>query len=213
LNTINKYYSHRAKEYEAIYERDDPVRQKEQLLIQNELKQIFVNKSVLEIACGTGYWTKSIAEVADKVLAIDYSSEVLEIAKLKNLAAEFIIDDAYKLEKVKKNLNAGCANFWLSHIPKSSIADFLKIFHSKLEKGSTVFMADNIFIEGLYGELIHKSGDDNTYRLRTLNDGSSYEIIKNYYTKEELKDLFKNFSTGFEIKFGNCFWWIKYKAC
>jgi len=213
LETINKYYSHRANEYEAIYNRDDPIRQEEQTKIHCKLKSVFKDKSVLEIACGTGYWTKSISEAADKVLAIDYSPEVIEIARSKNIPAEFLVDDAYNLSKVEGSFNGGCANFWFSHIPKNKLSAFLKIFHNKLEIGSPVFMADNIFIDGIGGELIYKRGDENTYKLRALNDGTRYEVIKNYYTREELEYLFENFSTNLEIEFGTCFWWIKYQTC
>jgi len=211
LETINKYYSHRANEYEAIYNRDDPIRQEEQSRIHHELELIFKDKSVLEIACGTGYWTKTISKAADKVLAIDYSQEVIEVAKSKNINAEFIVDDAFSLSKVEGIFDGGCANFWFSHIPKNKIKIFLETFHGKLEKGSSVFMADNIFIDGVGGELIYKSGDENTYKLRALEDGSRYEILKNYYTKKELEYLFKLYSTNLEITFNKCFWWIKYK--
>ena len=212
METINKYYSNRANEYEAIYNRDDPIRQAEQTNIHNELESVFKARSVLEIACGTGYWTKTISKAAYKVLAIDYSPEVIEVAKSKNINAEFIVDDAFSLSKVEGIFDGGCANFWFSHIPKNKIKIFLETFHSKLEKGSPVFMADNIFIDGIGGELIHKSGDENTYKLRTLENGSRYEIIKNYYTKKELRDYLNNFCTDLEIVFGNCFWRIKYKT-
>ena len=80
------YYSRRASEYEAIYDKTE--RQTDLQILQRQIKEYFSGVNVLEVACGTGYWTKFIAENANSVLAIDFSEEVLEIAKAKNLSAK-----------------------------------------------------------------------------------------------------------------------------
>jgi hypothetical protein len=51
----------------------------------------------------------------------------------------------------------------------------------------------------------------NTYR--TLNDGSQHLIVKNYFDKNELIDIFSRHSKGLldkNVFYGNCFWWITY---
>ncbi len=207
---MKDYYSKRAREYEQIYHRDDPVRQSELTLIKSELISVFKNKTVLEVACGTGYWTEAISQTAKRVWAFDFSPEVIEIARSKKLNAEFLIDDAYVMKNIKGRFEGGCANFWFSHIPKNRINEFLKVFHKNLLPGSVLFIADNIFIEGVGGELISKPGHENTYKLRKLSDGSHYEVLKNYYSENELGEIFKNFSGNIEITVGKCFWWIKY---
>jgi len=75
---INKYYSKRAQEYEQIYQRDDPIRQNELNKIAEEIKKIFYNKNVLEVACGTGFWTVFLSETANKIVATDNSEKVLK---------------------------------------------------------------------------------------------------------------------------------------
>jgi SAM-dependent methyltransferase len=211
MNNINEYYNKRAKEYEQIYHHDDPVRQSELAKIKNLLRNSFRNKSVLEVACGTGYWTKTVAQTANNISAVDNSVEMLEIAKAKNTGAIFIIDDAYLLKNVNGNFNAGLANFWFSHIPKNQINSFLKTFHKKLKPASTIIMADNIYNEELGGELIKKEPDENTYKNRTLKDGTSFQILKNYYNDEELNTIFNRYSSEIKVYFGKHYWWIKYK--
>jgi SAM-dependent methyltransferase len=208
---VKDYYSKRAREYEQIYHRDDPVRQSELTSIKDELISVFKNKTVLEAACGTGYWTEVISKSAGRVVAFDFSPEVIEIARAKKLKAEFLLDDAYKMKNIKGTYEGGCANFWFSHIPKNKISGFLDCFHRKLIPGSIVFIADNVYMEGIGGELIHKPGDLNTYKKRTLSDGSTYEIIKNYYSEDELREIFKDYSRDIEIIFGKCFWRVKYR--
>ncbi len=212
MDTTKEYYSRRAEEYEQIYTRDDPVRQDEINKIKNELTIIFKGRDVLEAACGTGYWTETISRTANSTVSFDYSNEVIEIAKSKNLNAEFLIDNAYEMNKVGGTFNAGCANFWFSHIPKNKIIGFIETFNKKLSPGSIVFMADNIYIEGIGGELITKQGDENTYKMRKLSDGSSYEIIKNYYDENELRNIFKDYAEDIETYFGKCFWRVKYRT-
>ena len=78
-----KYYGDRAKEYEEIYAWRDPDRQKEQDLMGEELKKAFNGKRVLDIGCGTGYWTQMISETVESVLGIDINEAVLDIARSK----------------------------------------------------------------------------------------------------------------------------------
>lgn len=210
---MEKYYSNRAGEYEKIYNRNDGVRQKEQDEIREKIGDVFKNKNVLEIACGTGYWTEVISKVAAKLIATDISEETLIEARKKNLEYENVdlqIADAYRLDKIKGEFNAGCANFWFSHIPKSRIEEFIEGFHKRLGKGSVVFMADNVYVKGIGGELISKHGEVDTYKIRELSNGEKYEILKNYYTKHELETIFEKYTSDLQIEMGSCFWWICY---
>ena len=56
MNTdLIKYYKKRAKEYENIYLK--PERQNDILKAAIILQDIFTDKNIFEIACGTSYWT------------------------------------------------------------------------------------------------------------------------------------------------------------
>jgi ubiquinone/menaquinone biosynthesis C-methylase UbiE len=211
MNNINEYYSKRAKEYEQIYHRDDPVRQSELAKIKNLMRNSFKHKSVLEIACGTGYWTKTVAQTAKNITAIDKSVEMIQLSKAKEIKAKFINDDAFSLKSVSDIFNAGLANFWFSHIHKSKIISFLDTFHKKLQKKSIIIMTDNVFNKDIGGELIKIHGDENTYKIRTLSDGTTYRILKNYYNEEELNVIFNKYSSEIKINVGKCYWCIKYK--
>ena len=72
-------------------------------------------------------------------------------------------------------------------------------------------MTDNIYNAEFGGELIDNANDENTYKNRTLKDGASYQIIKNYYNEEELNTIFRMYSSEIKIHFGKYYWWIKYK--
>src|SRR5881398_1182631 len=76
------YYQQRAAEYESIYHK--PERQQDIAAATAVLQNIFTNKQVLEIACGTGFWTEKIAEVATSVHGTDINQPVIDIAKQKH---------------------------------------------------------------------------------------------------------------------------------
>ncbi len=123
----------------------------------------------------------------------------------------FLHGDAYQLDKIPGNFEGCVANFWFSHIPNFRIQEFLNQLHDKFDSGTTVFMTDNIYMDSMGGTLVHKENDPNTYKIRTLDNGTKYEIIKNYYTEEELKNIFIPISNDLQIYMGQCFWWISYK--
>src|SRR5258708_17553178 len=120
---IQHYYSKRAAEYERIYQK--PERQHELEWLRGRVPQLFRARTVLEVACGTGYWTQFIARTAKKVQACDINEPVLEIAREKPIPksrVNFFKADAVTLEGVPPGCNAAFAGFWWSHVKKSDLA-------------------------------------------------------------------------------------------
>ncbi len=58
------------------------------------------NKTVLDIACGTGYGSKMLSKVAKKVIGVDNSKHSINYAKehysAKNI--EYLVGDAQKID-------------------------------------------------------------------------------------------------------------------
>ncbi len=211
-----KYYRDRAREYEQIYEWRDPRRQEEQDLLGEELKQAFRGRKVLDIGCGTGYWAERVSETAERITGIDINETVLEIARSKTYGCptEFRQMDAYNMEFMPYMFTGALATFWLSHVRREEMDVWIEHMYSVLAPGARVFIVDNTYIEGVGGRLVTKDGDPNTYKLRTLNDGSQHLIVKNYFTAEELVELFSRHTDGVtlgNVFQGRCFWWICYK--
>lgn len=82
INTdLLAYYRQRAGEYEKIYQK--PERQLDLQKATAILQNAVAGKRVVEIACGTGFWTQKMAETAASIFATDINTEVLEIAQSK----------------------------------------------------------------------------------------------------------------------------------
>ncbi|MDX1488039.1 MAG: hypothetical protein R3268_07560, partial [Acidiferrobacterales bacterium] len=74
---FQNYYSRRASEYEEIYEK--PERQRDLARLKTMLGDLLRGQRILEVACGTGYWTAVIAPVAQSIVATDTSEETIAI--------------------------------------------------------------------------------------------------------------------------------------
>ena len=77
--------------------------------------------TVLELACGTGYWTRLIAEVADKVVATDINPEMIAMAALRKLPADKVtlrVADAYDRPVVIGDYPAVFIGFWWSDVKR-----------------------------------------------------------------------------------------------
>jgi hypothetical protein len=82
------YYAQRARECEQVYEK--PERQPDLHQLRIWLQDALAGHRILEIACGTGYWTEAVAPVAAAITATDASPEVLEMAAARPIpGAEF----------------------------------------------------------------------------------------------------------------------------
>ncbi|MFC5450448.1 methyltransferase domain-containing protein [Paenibacillus aestuarii] len=210
---MQDYYGARAEEYERIYHRDDPDYQQGLILLRHAMTGVVRGRRVLEVACGTGYWTQAAADAAEHILGVDIRPEVLQIAKAKPWPAgkvDFCIGDAYRLDQVEGGFNCGVANFWFSHIPRNRLDEFLESFHRRLGHGATVFIADNVYVAGRGGELIRKEDSEDTFKRRELADGTQHDIIKNYYSYDELNDIFKPYAKHLQVFVGSSFWYVIY---
>ena len=186
---LEQYYSRRASEYEQIYEK--PERQHELEWLRRRIPELLRGRTVLEVACGTGYWTQFIARTAAKVHACDINEAVLEIAREKPIPRQrvnFFKADAIALDGVPAGCDAAFAGFWWSHVKKSDLARFVRNLAAHVEPGALVAILDNQYAEGSSTAISRRDGEGNTYQKRKLASGDEYEVLKNFPTADELRE-------------------------
>ena len=185
------YYARRAREYERVYEK--PERQADLVRVRDWLRAMLAGHRILEIACGTGYWTAELAPVASGIVATDASPEVLTLARQKRYPpnrVRFEIADAFALADVSGDFTAGLAAFWWSHVPRERQTAFLAGFHARLGAGATVILVDNRYVPGSSTPISRRDEVGNTYQQRSLADGTTHEVLKNFPTRAELEASF-----------------------
>ncbi len=208
---LASYYEKRANEYEIIYHK--PERQTELRKLEAILQTSFSNLNVLEIACGTGYWTQFLAKSAKSIVAMDYNQAVIDVANQKdygNCPVSFIQDDAYSLNKIEKKFNAAVVGFWWSHIAKDKQSHFLDALHAKLTPDAKVIILDNRYVEGSSTAISRIDEYGNSYQVRHLNNGNDHEIIKNFPTEGELLKSFSGQSKNLKYQQLDYFWLFEY---
>jgi demethylmenaquinone methyltransferase/2-methoxy-6-polyprenyl-1,4-benzoquinol methylase len=209
---METYYAQRAAEYEQIYQR--PERQDDLTSLATLLHTTFQGHDVLEIACGTGYWTQHIARSARSVVATDYNAAVLDIARHKAYPDNIVSlqqADAYELVTVSGDFTAAFAGFWLSHVPRVRLPTFLATLHAKLRSGAVVAMLDNVYVEGSSTPIARTDAEGNTYQIRQLSNGIRYEILKNFPTNAALQEMFAPYASSMEIIICTYFWLACYE--
>jgi SAM-dependent methyltransferase len=184
--TLCDYYARRATEYERVYAK--PERQSELRAIEAWLPGRFAQRRVLEVACGTGWWTQHGARDARSWLATDANEEPITLARSKVMPScvRFARADAYTLQGLRgAPFNAAFAGFWWSHVPRERLRPWLASLHAQLEPGALVVMLDNCFVTGSSTPIARADAKGNTFQQRRLGDGSEHEVLKNFPTREE----------------------------
>lgn len=186
VDDMRAYYARRAQTYERIYQK--PERQVDLRAMEALLPGLFKGRRVLEVACGTGWWTPHGARDAKAWLATDLNPETMAVARAKVMPANvrFATVDAYTFAELGDEcFDAAFAGCWWSHVPLSVLPDWLATLHARLEPGARVVMLDNRFVEGSSTPLSRRDAEGNTYQNRPLDDGSVHEVLKNFPTREE----------------------------
>lgn len=205
------YYTARAGEYEKIYER--PERQEDLLRLKGKLRELLRGRRVLEVACGTGYWTQIIADAVECVVASDVAEEMLQLARRKTYPpgkVTLIHDDAFDI-LASGDFTAGFAGFWWSHVPRSRLPAFLSAFHRKLRPNARVVFCDNTFVPDSSRPIIRTDAEGNSYQLRALAGGGKYEVVKNYPELSEIQELLKGQARNISFERLTYYWVLHYE--
>lgn len=189
VQAMQSYYAQRAAYYERVYrkpERQGDLRAMERWIGADDGP--FAGRRVLEIACGTGWWTPHGARAARDWLATDINPATLAVARAKPLPGcmRFAEVDAYTLAGLEgERFDAAFAGFWWSHVPLARLPGWLALLHSRLEPGARVVFLDNSYVQASSSPITRRDADGNTYQQRTLDDGSVHEVLKNFPSREE----------------------------
>jgi demethylmenaquinone methyltransferase/2-methoxy-6-polyprenyl-1,4-benzoquinol methylase len=210
MQPLQQYYAQRATEYDQIYRK--PERQADLRAMEAELPPLFAGRSVLEIACGTGYWTQFIAPVAERVLAIDSAPQTMQIARERITAGavEFVQGDAYALPAQARGFDAAFAGFWWSHVPLARLDAFLQGLHRALRPGAKIVFLDNRYVEGSSTPVAERDAEGNTYQLRLLADGSQHRVLKNFPSETQLRERLAPHAQDLHYHAWTYYWAVEY---
>ncbi len=207
---MEDYYAARAVEYDEVYRK--PERQGELRELEQWLPGRLAGRTVLELACGTGYWTRFIAPVARSVVALDAVDETLRIAKARVPAetVRLMRGDAYHLPFAANSFDAAFAGFWWSHVPLARLAGFLEGLHAVLRPGAKIVFIDNRFVAGSSTAIAARDAGGDSWQDRPLKDGTTHRVLKNFPSREALLAAVAPHCGRSEVREWIYFWALEY---
>jgi demethylmenaquinone methyltransferase/2-methoxy-6-polyprenyl-1,4-benzoquinol methylase len=189
-----RYYAERAPEYDDWWYRRgrytrDPERERLWLRdvaeLEERLRAFAPRGDVLELAAGTGIWTRRLVPTADRVIAVDANAETLA---LNTPAAELVVADIFSW-RPPQQFDVVFFSFWLSHVPGERFAEFWALVRSALRPDGRVFLIDSGPPE---------VGGDGELQVRQLADGREFTIVKRFWRPDELAERVADL--GFELE-------------
>ena len=213
LDEQKAYYAARAPEYDEWWLRSGrhdrgPEFRRRWIAETNEVRAALAAFGaygrILEIACGTGWWTQQLAEGAKEVTALDASSEMLERCRARvetaGLGAErvrYLLADIWEWTP-ERRYDEVFFGFWLSHVPDERFDAFWELVDAALAPGGRVFFVDSASPGGSSGA--SGQGDARETELRELSGGRRFEIVKRYYQPRQLRERLAALGWDFEVR-------------
>ncbi len=149
---------------------------------------------VLELACGTGLWTRHLVAHAEQLTAVDASPEVLAInrARVSDATVEYVQADLFRYRPAPAAYDACVFTFWLSHVPADRFAGFWEMVASALKPTGRVLFIDSARTQRSTAADHDLPADEAPTMTRRLDDGREFEIVKRFYDPVRLaSDLAK----------------------
>ncbi|MDQ3554186.1 MAG: class I SAM-dependent methyltransferase [Chloroflexota bacterium] len=191
---MKAYYAGRAPEYDEIYGQRGGVsggsvldlwRERELDEITGWLDRVPLSGEIVELAAGTGWWSPLLAQKGDLSL-YDINAAPLDIARGRlvahGLRAHIHVRDAW--QEPDRQVDGVFCGFWLSHVPRARLSEFLGLVARWLRAG------------GMFAFLDERAGtadpdpaaDPQTgITVRRLGDDREFRIPKVYYARGELE--------------------------
>lgn len=196
LSGMVAYYRARAAEYDEWWERlgrydQGPERNGRWFAEREEafaaLDALHMNGDVLELAPGTGIWTERLLRHAATITAVDASPEMVALnrAKVDSDRVAYLLADLFTWQPARA-YDGVCFGFWISHIPLERLNPFLQTVAAALRPDGKVFFIDGRREPTSTAPDQQLPEEGAQVMTRRLNDGRSFEIVKNFYDPSDL---------------------------
>ncbi len=205
---VAKYYAQLGEALEDKYLEPDMDEDIDDMSIH--LGNLLAGHKVLELGCGTGFWTEVAAESAESVLAVDINPSLIEIARERPMTegkVNFRVANALDLPEDIGSFTAVLVSFLWSHLNKKEQEQLLATLKKRLAKDTLLVILDDAFVEGFSETIARTDPDGTTYQILSTPEGERFEVAKSYQSDSALRKRLG--TTVKEIKIERIeFFWI-----
>lgn len=203
------YYRARAGEYDRWWNREGRFDRgqaanarwfAEAASLETVLEGFDPRGDVLELACGTGLWTRHLVGYADTLTAVDGSEEVLALnrARVDSRSVRYIQADLFDWTP-PASYDACVFSFWLSHVPPQRFAAFWEMVARALRPGGRVLFIDSARTDRSTAADHRLPGADESTMTRRLDDGREFQIVKRFYDPGALQSELASLGWAFQV--------------
>jgi len=157
-------------------------------------------EQILELACGTGTWTRALLPLGRELTAIDASPEMLALARQKvgNAVVQFQQADLFSWQPRQQYDLVFFAN-WLSHVPPQRLDTFLgTVARAVCPDGSLAIVDQYAPMQEDREIIVRDAGEGAIYARRPLRNGQTFLIVKVFYDLQIIEHLLE--TLGFTVK-------------
>jgi SAM-dependent methyltransferase len=207
-----EYYRRRAPEYdETATPPGDPFAPFGREL-EAALDRFRPEGRVLEIASGTGLWTRSLLAHAFSVTAVDSPPEMHEVSRRQlgdDTRVRYVEADVFSWEPDARYDVVFLAN-WLSHVPPARFDGFWGTVREALAPDGRVFLTDEIEDAWRNDPLLHEDfihGPSVPIVRRPLRDGRVFRVVKEFWAPDRLESRLRELGWDIAIHAVGPFYW------
>jgi demethylmenaquinone methyltransferase/2-methoxy-6-polyprenyl-1,4-benzoquinol methylase len=154
---------------------------------------------VLELACGTGSFTRELVRHATNLTALDGSGRMLERnrAEVGDERVTYVEADLFAW-RPDRRYDAVFFGFWLSHVPPSAFDAFWELVAASLAPGGRVAFVDEDGRAAGYDDV--RVVDGVPLAARTLRDGRRYDVVKLFWEPAALQDSLHSIGWRIDVR-------------
>lgn len=201
-----EYYRGRAPEYDRSSTPPGDPLDAHGAILEQALHRFAPRGKLLELACGTGNWTRRLRGTDCVITALDSSPEMIELhrRKLRDPRIHYITTNLFEWIP-ETQFDVVMFTFWLSHVPIWRFEQFWDLVASCLAPGGRVWFADETPLGDWRGqEFIDK---DRQIVRRTLLNGREHRAVKVFWDPRELEDRLSTLGWDITVTSTGAFYW------
>ncbi|MBY0574869.1 MAG: class I SAM-dependent methyltransferase [Undibacterium sp.] len=207
---MTSYYAQLADSYDDIELM--PEREEDLEEVAEQVAIALANHTVLELGCGTGFWTEIIAQSATSVLATDINEVMIARAQKKfdsDAKVQFDIADWTDFSRPAEEKYTACfAGFMWSHVKREEYKTVLENIRKTMGAGSLLVLVDDNEMEEGGLPIARTDAEGNTFQPREQKDGTRVQILKNYPTDSFLRKRFALVARDIRVSRNEFFWML-----